>query len=183
MLEKMLIEHCSPALAGLKTANMFNYRFSSADMLLEELQETGRKLNEKGVYIEVLRIRDGRALLYVYRKRSLEKNLQDPEIRQFLGRYGYPENDPQRCLERMKQRFQESECFPHEIGIFLDYPLEDVTGFIEHGGKNCKLCGVWKVYGNECKTQELFNRFRKCTEIYRKVFAGGRTLTQLTVAA
>ena len=34
MLETMLIEHCSPALAGLKTANMFNYKFSSVDILL-----------------------------------------------------------------------------------------------------------------------------------------------------
>lgn len=27
MLEKCIIEHCAPTLAGLKTANMFNYKF------------------------------------------------------------------------------------------------------------------------------------------------------------
>ena len=36
MLENKLIEHCSPTLAGLKTANMFNYRFSSIGMLSRE---------------------------------------------------------------------------------------------------------------------------------------------------
>ena len=65
----------------------------------------------------------------------------------------------------------------------MDYPLLDVIGFIEQGGKNCKCCGVWKVYSNECETQQLFERYRKCTEVYQKVFARGRTLVQLTVAA
>ena len=49
MLENKLVEHCSPALAGLKTANMFNYRFSSIDMLFAELQDVNQKLNGKGV--------------------------------------------------------------------------------------------------------------------------------------
>ena len=39
MLENKLIEHCAPALAGLKTANMFNYKFSSIDMFFWELQD------------------------------------------------------------------------------------------------------------------------------------------------
>lgn len=75
------------------------------------------------------------------------------------------------------------ECFPHEIGVFLDYPLADVIGFIEHGGKNCKCCDVWKVYSNECATQVLFTRFMKCTEVYLRVFARGKLLIQMTVAA
>lgn len=151
MLENKLIEHCSPALAGLKTANMFNYRFTSIDMLSRELEGANEKLNEKGVYVDILRINE---------------NSKSGD-----------------CLARLKNRFEETDCFPHEIGLFLGYPLPDVIGFIEQGGKNCKCCGVWKVYSNEKETKALFDRFRKCTEVYRKVFARGRTLAQLTVAA
>ena len=36
--------------------------------------------------------------------------------------------------------------FPHEIGLLLGYPPEDVSGFIENGGKNFLCSGYWKVY-------------------------------------
>ena len=106
-----------------------------------------------------------------------------PGVTELLEKYGYENSELENCLIHLKSRFREYDCFPHEIGLFLDYPLPDVVGFIEHGGKNCKCCGVWKVYSNECETKALFGRFRKCTEVYRKVFARGRTLAQLTVAA
>ena len=70
MLELKMIEHCSPTLAGLKTANIFNYRFSSIDILLEEIQAENQKLNRKGVFIEILKIKDTQVLLYVYRKKD-----------------------------------------------------------------------------------------------------------------
>lgn len=30
-------------------------------------------------------------------------------------------------------------------GLFLGYPLEDVKGFIENNGRNCKSCGVFRI--------------------------------------
>ena len=36
--------------------------------------------------------------------------------------------------------------FPHEIGVILGYPVEDVIEFEKHQGKNCKYCGCWKRY-------------------------------------
>ena len=77
----------------------------------------------------------------------------------------------------------EKDGFPHEVGLFLGYPLDDVTGFIEQKGKNYKCCGIWKVYGNEKQTQMLFRKLKKCSEIYRRLFADGRSILQLTVAA
>lgn len=182
-MEEKIIEHCAPALAGLKTANMFNYRFASRELLEKELQEKNEILNKKGVYAEVLKWTSSRALIYVYRKERLKRDLKKPGAENLLRRYGYPGSDLRPCLDFLKKRLKESECFPHEIGLFLDYPLPDVLGFIEQGGKNCKCCGIWKVYSNECETQQLFARFKKCTAVYRKVFAKGRTLKQLTVAA
>ena len=113
----------------------------------------------------------------------LEQDLLKPGVMEFLRKYGYENSKSGDCLTRLKNRFDTADGFHHEIGLFLDYPLPDVTCFIEQGGKNCKCWGVWKVYSNEKETKALFDRFRKCTEVYRKVFARGRTLAQLTVAA
>ena len=182
-MERKIIEHCAPTLAGLKTANMFNYKFSSKDTLQQELEEGNQSLNKKGVYVEILKIVDNRALIYVYRRKRLQRDLEKEGVLKLLEQYGYSSCNLFECLEFLKTRLQEYDCFPHEIGVFLDYPLHDVIGFIEQGGKNCKCCGIWKVYSNECETKQLFARFKKCTDIYMKVFARGRTLMQLTVAA
>ena len=84
---------------------------------------------------------------------------------------------------RMKLRFHEDGAFPHEIGLFLGYPLGDVMGFIENAGRNSKCSGCWKVYCNECEAIKLFARFDKCREVYKRLFKQGKSLLQLTVAA
>ncbi len=62
----------------------------------------------------------------------------------------------------LQKRIAEKPEFPHEIGIFLGYPLEDVDGFITHQGENCKLCGCWKVYGNVEQARRTFANYEKC---------------------
>ena len=68
-------------------------------------------------------------------------------------------------------------------GIFLDYPLGDVIGFIQNGGQNYKCSGCWKVYCNECEALKMFQKYHKCREVYRNLWAKGRSVLQLTVAA
>lgn len=182
-MEEMIVRHCAPTLAGLKTANMFNYEFSAKEDLNNKLDKANQILNKKGVFAEIIKVREKSALIYVYRKKKLEADLAQSGVQELLRKYGYFCAELQECLEHLKVRLEQYDCFPHEIGAFLGYPLEDVLGFINEGGKNCKCCGVWKVYSNECETQRLFARFKKCTDVYKKVFARGRTLMQLTVAA
>ena len=69
------------------------------------------------------------------------------------------------------------------MGLFLGYPLEDVKGFIANGGRNCTCCGCWKCYGDPEEARRRFARYRRCTALYRRRFAQGATLSQLTVAA
>ena len=81
MLEARMIEHCAPTLAGLKTANLFNYRFYSLQSLECELCEISGKLNKKGVFIEVMKLSDTHAMLYVYRRRKLDNDLKkEPQV-------------------------------------------------------------------------------------------------------
>ena len=167
-LENEIVKECAPTLAGIKMANLFNYRFVSEDEFDSEIKTANMNLNEKGVYIEVLRKTDMSSLIYVYRPSMLFKAVNNDHVWNILSSYGY--------IERSTQ-----PCFPHEIGLFLGYPVEDVKEFIFNKGQNCKCCGVWKVYYNEQESVRTFARFKKCSEVYQKVFIGGRTLNQLTV--
>lgn len=182
-LEMKIVEQCAPTLAGMKTGSLFNYRFDSADILWEEVRSQNHKLNGKGVSVEVLKLGDRRALLYVYRRKQLEADLRKTGVRELLEGYGYESGLVEDCLEQLKLRLVDYDCFPHEVGVFLGYPIDDVIKFIEEEGRNCKCCGVWKAYCNEREALELFAKFKKCTDVYQKVFAEGRTIIQLTVAA
>lgn len=66
-LENEIVKECAPTLAGIKMANLFNYRFVSEDEFDSEIKTANMNLNEKGVYIEVLRKTDMSSLIYVYR--------------------------------------------------------------------------------------------------------------------
>lgn len=73
--------------------------------------------------------------------------------------------------------------FPHEIGVFLGYPLQDVKGFIENNGRNSKYTGLWKVYGDKAASIRMFEKYRKCFSVYSDLWRSGRRdIFQLTVA-
>lgn len=135
MFEKYLIDHCAPTLASLKTGSLFNLPLSEADDLPEQTQRWNRELGEKGITLYILRFCNRGALVYVCRTSRLEKELTKPEVQRFLSGYGYRAFGTDYAVERLKQRLCTEDSFPHEIGIFLGYPLEDVKGFIENAGK------------------------------------------------
>ena len=102
-------------------------------------------LKEKGIRLYILQRQDKRVLIYVYRKKQLEVSLNRPGVAKFLKKYGYESTEIKYALSRLKSRIGENNEFPHEIGIFLDYPLGDVIGFIVNQGRNFKCAGCWKV--------------------------------------
>lgn len=182
-LETQLLSECAPTLAGIKTANLFNYKYSSRAEFMQELAEANKQLNIKGLYIEALRCGDASALIYVYRRSLLFRDINKDEVWNILSDYGYTSRNVEEVIKRLKLRLYENPCFPHEIGLFLGYPAQDVKEFIINKGQNCKFCGVWKVYSNEQESIRIFERFKKCSMVYHKVFTEGRTLNQLTVNA
>ena len=111
----------------------------------------------------------------------LERELKQPGVLELLERYGYENSDIESCMNHLKYRLLNCSCFPHEIGVFLGYPLEDVKGFIDNKGKNCESCGVWKVYCDREEKDKLFQKFIKCKDVYMQAFGEGRGLLQMTV--
>ena len=182
-MENYLILHCAPTLAGIKTANLFSYTFTSQSELMNSLLLVNEKLNSKGVYAEILRIRNSNALSLVYRKSLLNSDFSRKGVKDFLRLCGYDGNLIDNFIQRLKVRFDCSRGFPHEIGLFLGYPLQDVIGFIENEGKNSKCAGCWKVYTNEYEAVRIFAKYRKCKNVYTKLFFQGRSIEGLTIAA
>nr|WP_243688156.1 DUF3793 family protein [Geotalea toluenoxydans] len=69
-------------------------------------------------------------LLLLYRPDALANLLEKPAVRAILARAGYAEEV---ALPQVLARFARclaADGFPHEIGIFLGYPLKDVVGFM-----------------------------------------------------
>ena len=83
----------------------------------------------------------------------------------------------------MAARLCLEEEFPHEIGVFLGYPLDDVKGFIRHKGRDYTFCGCWKCYGDPQAARRRFERYHRCTAVLRRRYAEGTPITQLIVAA
>ena len=183
MSEEMLIKHCSPTLAGIKTANIFNCPYEEKQVLWEKLCTLNSKLISKGIRVIPIGVWQKRALIYIYRPSMLKQDLANEAALEILKECGYSCRNADRCVVELIHRIQESEAFPHEIGLFLGYPPEDVKGFIEHKGECYKCVGFWKVYGDENKAQRCFKNYRKCSQIYYDQWKKGRSFEQLTVAA
>lgn len=180
MSTEMVVRFCSPTLAGLKVANMFSFRCLDESELEEHITYYNDLLNSKGLYFKLLKCKNGIVLIYVYRKRKLKEILQQQQVRDLLKEYGYRDFTIESCFSKLIEHLAK-EKFPHEIGIFLGYPISDVKAFIEHKGEGHKCVGCWKVYSNEKEARETFCKFDKCTRIYFEKLRQGTEITRLTV--
>lgn len=183
MNDEMIVRYCAPTLASLKTGNMFTCRFESMDEMRRSVRGINCRLSGKGLRAMPLRYCDGKALIYIYRPCMLRRDLCDDAACSLLREQGYTCNNPNRCLTRLREKMRCCEDFPHEIGLFLGYPPEDVHGFIENKAQDYKLSGLWKVYGDEEKARERFELFKKCDREYFRRWSQGVDIERLTVAA
>ena len=181
--ERFLVEQCAPVLAGIKPGSMFPYQPGEGETLPELLRRWNGILAPKGVQVTSIKRcrRVGAYLIYVYRPRQIEEILAKPEVASFLDGCGYaPGMTLQQALRLLTRRLCQSPDFPHEVGVFLGYPLQDILGFIEHEGKNSLCSGCWKVYHEPLKAQKTFRDYHACTEAYRSLLRQGRSVAQLT---
>lgn len=181
MSNEMLIRCCAPTMASLKTGNMFNCPFSSREEMTAELRKLNKALGRKGLRAIPLRWSGGKALVYLYRPKMLEKDLRDELAEKLLSECGYSCGNPNVCIARLISRIRGDRDFPHEVGLFLGYPPADVDGFM-HRKQACKLSGIWKVYDDVEGAARQFARCRRCTEVYLRRFAEGFPIERLTVA-
>ena len=182
MSEETVVRQAAPTLAGVKTGSLFPYRCESAEDLRADIRAFNRTLVPRGMCLLVLRMMERSALLYLYRPAELERDLKDSTAREVLEEAGYRCDSCAACVRELVERFRREGEFPHEIGLFLSYPPEDVRGFIENHARNYKLAGPWKVYGDVAQARQTFEKYRKCTDSYCRSLRAGFSLAQLAVA-
>lgn len=183
-MEKLLAYYCAPAFAGIKPANIATFEKSRFPDLHRDISKLNKELNSKDIYIEILRECETRCLVIVYRKKVLEKHLNMQENANFLSHYGYcGKANISEWFSLLKSRLK-CEEFPHEIGVFLGYPLNDVRCFIHHRDEGCLLVGEWKVYDNIKEAEKMFSRFKLCRiALTKQICDRGKTLAKIFNAA
>lgn len=175
---RKLVQHSAPTLLGIKCASLIS--LGTEHFALEEhIACFNARAARKGLRSEILYHCGKRALLLVYHEDMLQKRLAEPWARRLLSSLGYPSDGGIGAyLRTLASRIAADDGFPHEIGVFLGYPQEDIVGFIVNKGENSKLCGCWKVYGCAESARRTFSNYEKCRRFLTNRLEQGLDLYQ-----
>lgn len=183
--EALLVDQCAPTLVGVKPASLFRYQGREPGEARRLAEHWSRVLAHHGLTMQVLKTcpATGACMILLYRAGWLHRILEERANRRFLEGKGYPAGaDLPQLLEQLSDRLCLERDYPHEIGIFLGYPLEDVVGFIRNRGRNFTCCGYWKAYGDPAAARRRFAQYRRCTEACNRRFRLGAEITELIAA-
>lgn len=181
--EEILIRHAAPVLAGVKPSALISFpreRFPSLPALARRYTKA---LWEKGLALSVMCRCSHHFLLFVCRPALLHSRLLEPGVREFLSRFGYSCESFPHTMTQLRRRLREARGFPHEVGLFLGYPLRDVLAFLGEVPASCKLCGYWKVYSDVDRARAMFRRYDRCRRSLCARLAMGMSLEQVFQAA
>jgi len=179
-IEALVSYHGAPTLQGFKPANLVNIRFEGREIAKIWPCCKRRLTEELGIQIQEMKMTEGNLLLLVYRPELLMPRFWCQGARNLLESRGYPtcSLSLEEWLGRLKERFEEEEV-PHEIGIFLGYPAQDVCEFIRRNGACSKAVGLWKVYGNIGRARRKCRKYQKATEYIGGLLFQGATLADI----
>ncbi|WP_300347294.1 DUF3793 family protein [uncultured Oscillibacter sp.] len=184
-VEAVLVRQCAPTLAGMKPGSIFCFNHSPLEVSRQKVCQWNKQLAPFGLTVQILleRPSSSSVIVFVYRHNRLEQMLSDDAYQSFLAQAGYERTNLDDLLEQLAQRLRTQPEFPHEIGVFLGYPLRDVIGFIENHGRNFTCCGFWKSYGDPAEMQVCFACYRRCIQTYVAMFEQGIPIERLAVPA
>lgn len=148
-----------------------------------ELARISMKLHNTNISLIILCTCKKRHLVMVYRAKELEEHLRSKEVSDYLREFGYRRDDFISNLIRLHQRmngfYNKMKEFPHEVGVFLGYPICDIKGFLENKGERYLHSGYWKIYGNLEETRKKFLSYDEAREIAIDEFLSGRELESI----
>lgn len=177
-LERDIAYYCAPVIVGIKSANTIMISSNEQNMLTSILEET-----ELSHYL-LYKTRN-KSFYYIYRSRLIKQTLQRKDVISMMQEFGYQNVDLEDCLTILKRRYNQyinkTAQYPHEIGFLLDYPVNDVIGFIQNNGKDSSLCGYWKVYSNVEYARFIFSCYDYARETVVSRIVNGESLNTIFV--
>ena len=175
-IEMQIAFHCAPLIAGLKLSNLLMLQN-------EDLDKGTNILKRAGISYFVVALINGKAAVLLFDRHQLETYLQEEKVWKIFQDMGYQNHAMGKILYAFRQRYERyllwNQEFPHEMGLLLGYPVEDVKGFILNGGENCLYIGYWKVYGNLAEKMVLFHQFEKARDMLVGLLSNGVTIVEV----
>ena len=175
-IETQLALQCAPVITGLKPANLLiidNYSVMGLQTIMEETSLSCYQLLKT----------EQKTIFFLYNARLLRTYLAGARIMDFLRKLGYKNMDLENILALFQLRYKAyksgSQPFPHEMGLLLGYPLEDVEGFIKNEGRNSLYTGCWKVYSNLPEKVKLFAAYERAKETLLYQIANGISMLDI----
>ncbi|MCD8052940.1 MAG: DUF3793 family protein [Lachnospiraceae bacterium] len=178
-LSRQLVMQCAPLITGLKMSNLLMIPRACEAEVKSLLRDT-----ELSWF--TLRCTSRKTVMLLYRERELREYLESPAVREILKEAGYHEFTFRGTLREMRERYrsnrQGESAFPHEMGVFLGYPVSDVRGFIEKDGQDFLYSGYWKVYEGVEEKKRIFRGYETARDTLIELLSGGLTLSELLTA-
>lgn len=175
-LRFQIVLQCAPFLKGKKVS----CGITMEDSMYDELHNI---LSGSGISYRRLSAAEGRCLVLFYREKELSEYVNRVGIRSFIREFGYIEMELDEMLERLSCRtalFSMEEIgYPHEIGIFFGYPVEDVQGFIRNAGREYLFLGYWKVYSNPMAAKMIFKEYDQAKVCAVNEFLTGKSIKDI----
>ena len=133
-----------------------------ADMgYLDEYETPLTPMEERGYYDE-----EGNLDIDAIEAEQWLKTLQ---VEALLKELGYDSMELHRIFRKLEHRIgghgNGEMPFPHELGLLLGYPAEDVRGFMGIGYKKCLYTGYWKVYEKAEEKIALFSEYDRAMDL------------------
>lgn len=158
-IENFLLINISQVLSGIKPASTISL-VKNKNNIYDKWIKYGIDFI-KFIGLEFVELRQNKeiVILLIYNKEELEKSIFNTQHKEFLINLGYDdEQDIQGYIDKLKERYELYHC-PHELGLFLGIPIEDVKDFMNCTEKKCLLCGYWKVYNDSNFAKHIFSMY------------------------
>lgn len=160
-IENQLILQCAPLIVGLRISNLFI-------VPNRDVRRICMLLRDSSISYYIIHRTAEKTTMFLFYPDRLETYFQDSDVRRFLSGMGYHNFGLREVMFGFCKRYADYRCgtedFPHELGLLLGYPLEDVEGYIRNEGDNALYTGYWKVYAHVAEKCRLFRMFELAKE-------------------
>lgn len=172
--DKMMIHYCAPTLCEIKAGNMFFIK--NQDYSESAFEDWKQSFFGRGFMSFAIPLSESSTAILVCNVCQVRKILADYLVQAYLCQKGYHCSGLFDFVNEFSNRVQKCQGFPHEIGVILGYPVEDVIEFENHQGHDCKYCGQWKSYSNVENARECHCRYNNCCGFCERLYNEGYSL-------
>lgn len=166
---KRILEMLGAVILGSKPAEIINVPGSKEDKKIKLSQIEAFFSNCSRITYRIITTHDGGKRVLFINEKSMEKVLVNKRCINFLKFVGYSSDyELNDYMDELVFRLQ-SEEFPHEIGVFLGYPLKDVLGFMGYGKNELVEVKNWRIYGDKEISYEVYNNFMRDKAIMKEM--------------